>query len=150
MTHALPAALVAFMVMMGPATSQTLTTVESKFAVKETADRLAAELEKRGIRVAARIDHAAGAKAVGLDMPPTEVIMFGNPRLGTPLMLAQPGVAIELPMKMLIWQDKGGKVMVGYGPPSELKARYQISGQDEPLNAMTGALAGLAKAASGQ
>lgn len=142
--------IVALMLTILPAMSQTLTTVESKFAVKETADRLAAELEKRGIRLAARIDHAAGAKAVGLDMQPTEVIMFGNPRLGTPLMLAQPSVAIELPMKILIWQDKSGKVMVGYTAPSDLKARYQISGQDEPLNTMAGALSGLAKVASGQ
>jgi uncharacterized protein (DUF302 family) len=148
--RAVSAGLLALMLTIVPAASQTLTTVESKFTVKETGERLVAELEKRGIRVAARIDHAAGAKAAGLDMPPTEVIMFGNPRLGTPLMLAQPSVAIELPMKMLIWQDKSGKVMIGYAPPSDLKARYQISGQDEPINMMTGALAGLAKAASGQ
>ncbi len=150
MMRTFSAGLVALMVTAVPATSQMLTTMESKFAVKETGDRLAAELEKRGIRVAARIDHAAGAKAAGLDMPPTEVIMFGNPRLGTPLMLAQPSVAIELPMKMLIWQDKSGKVMIGYTPPSDLKARYQINGVDEPLNMMTGALSGLAKAATGQ
>jgi uncharacterized protein (DUF302 family) len=80
-------------------------------------------------------------------MPPTEVIMFGNPRLGTPLMLAQPSVAIELPMKMLVWQDKGGKVMIGYLPPSVLKDRYQISGQEKTLETMEGALAGLAKIA---
>lgn len=150
MMRAASASLLALILTIAPATSQTLTTLESKFTVKETADRLAAELEKRGIRLAARIDHAAGAKAAGLDMPPTEVIMFGNPRLGTPLMLAQPSVAIELPMKVLIWQDRSGKVMVGYTPPSDLKVRYQISGQDEPLNAMTGALSGLAKVASGQ
>jgi uncharacterized protein (DUF302 family) len=83
-------------------------------------------------------------------MPPTEVVMFGNPKLGTPLMLAQPSVAIELPMKMLIWQDKAGKVWIGYSPPSALASRYQISGQDEPLKTMAGALQGLAKAASGQ
>eukprot|EP01035_Chromulina_nebulosa_P058018 gene58018-79471_t len=112
----------------------------ARFAVKETSDRLAAELEKRGIRIAARIDHAAAAKAVGLDMPPTEVILFGNPRLGTPLMLAQPSVAIELPMKMLVWQDATGKVTIGYTPPSALKERHQITGQDEPLTAMAGAL----------
>lgn len=150
MMRALSTGLFALTLTIAPATSQMLTSVESKFAVKETAERLAAELEKRGIRVAARIDHAAAAKAAGLDMPPTEVIMFGNPRLGTPLMLAQPTVAIELPLKMLIWQDKSGKVMIGYTPPSDLKARYKISGQDEPINMMTGALSGLAKAASGQ
>lgn len=60
--------------------------MESKYDVKETLDRLAAELDKRGIKVATRIDHVAGAKAVGMELPPTEVLMFGNPRLGTPLM----------------------------------------------------------------
>lgn len=142
--------LAALLLTSATALSQPLTTVESRFAVKETSDRLAAELEKRGIRIAARVDHAAAAKAVGLDMPPTEVILFGNPRLGTPLMLAQPSVAIELPMKMLVWQDVNGKVMVGYTPPSALKERHQINGQDKPLTAMAGALAGLAKAAGGQ
>ncbi len=81
MTRALAMSLAALLLTSATALSQNLTTVESRFAVKETSDRLAAELEKRGIRIAARIDHAAAAKAVGLDMPPTEVIMFGNPRL---------------------------------------------------------------------
>src|SRR5690606_33638301 len=86
-----------------------LVTVESNFDVAETVERLAAALEGKGIKVAARIDHAAGAKAAGLDMPPTQVVMFGNPKLGTPLMLANPDIAIDLPMKMVIWQDAGGK-----------------------------------------
>lgn len=140
---------VAALVLTSAATlAEPLTTVESRFAFKETGDRLTSELEKRGIKVAARIDHAASARSVGLDMLPTEVIMFGNPRLGTPLMLAQPSVAIELPMKMLIWQDSAGKVMIGYTPASALKDRYRISGQDEVLKTVEGALAGLAKIAS--
>ena len=150
MMHNLLYAVAASMLMTVTALAQPLTTVESRFSVKETSDRLGSEIERRGIRVAARIDHAAGAKSAGLDMPPTEVIMFGNPKLGTPLMLAQPSVAIELPMKMLVWQDKSGKVMIGYLPPSVLKDRYQISGQDETLKTMQGALAGLAKAAGQQ
>lgn len=149
MMRTFSAGLVALSLMATAAAAQAITAMESKFAVKETADRLAAELDKRGIKIAARIDHAAGAKAAGLDMPPTEVIMFGNPKLGTPLMLAQPSVAIDLPMKMLIWQDKTGKVWIGYTAPSALKDRYQITGQDEPLKSMAGALDGLAKAASG-
>lgn len=150
MMRTLATGLTALALMTTAASSQALTVMESKFGVKETGDRLAAELGKRSINVAARVDHAAGAKAAGLEMPPTEVIMFGNPKLGTPLMLAQPSVAIELPMKMLIWQDKGGKVWIGYSPPAALKERYKISGQDEPLKTMAGALQGLAKAASGQ
>ena len=150
MFHVVLSAVAASMLMSVTAFAQTLTTFESRFPVKETSDRLVSELERRGIKVAARIDHAAAAKSAGLDMPPTQVIMFGNPKLGTPLMLAQPSVAIELPMKMLVWQDKGGKVMIGYQAPSALKDRYQISGHDETLKTMEGALAGLAKAAGQQ
>lgn len=149
MIRTLATALIALAMLTTAASAQALTMRESKFAVKETADRLVAELDKRGIKVAARVDHAAGAKAVGLDMPPTEVVMFGNPKLGTPLMLAQPSVAIDLPMKMLIWQDKDGKVWIGYTPPSALQESHRISGQEGPLNTMAGALEGLAKAASG-
>lgn len=126
-----------------------LTKVESKFSVKETSDRLAKALEDKGIKVAARIDHAAGAKAAGLEMPATEVVMFGNPKLGTPLMLANPEVAIDLPMKALIWQDKAGKVWLGYLSADALKQRYALSGQEEPLKAMAGALAAFSKAATG-
>lgn len=142
--------LIASTLSVPSAHAQTLTTLESKFAVKETGDRLAAELDKRGIKVVARIDHAAGAKAVGLEMPPTEVVMFGNPKLGTPLMLAEPSVAIDLPMRMLIWLDKDGKVRVGYTPPAALKDRYHVNGQDDVFKTIDGALAGLARVASGQ
>ena len=127
----------------------TLTIVESKFAVKETADRLAKAVEEKGLKVAARVDHAAGAKAAGLDMPPTEVVMFGNPKLGTPLMLANPEIAIDLPMKIVVWQDKAGKVWLGYVAPDAMKARYAIKDKDEAFKLMSGALAAFAKAASG-
>jgi uncharacterized protein (DUF302 family) len=150
MTRALAIGLAALLLTSASALSQNLATIESRFAVNETSNRLAAELERRGIRVAARIDHAAAAKAAGLDMPPTELIMFGNPRLGTPLMVAQPSVAIELPMKMLVWQDGAGKVMIGYTPPAALAERYKIAGHDSVFTAMAGVLSGVAKVASGQ
>ena len=134
----------------GSAQSQALVMRESKFSVKETLDRLAAEIEKRGMKVAARIDHAAGAKAVGMDMPPAEVVMFGNPKLGTPLMLSAPSIAIDLPMKMIAWQDKADKVWIGYTAPETLKERYRITDRDEVFKTMAGALDGLAKAAAGQ
>ena len=130
--------------------AQALVVRESRFSVKETLDRLAAELEKRGMKVAARIDHAAGAKTVGMDMPPTEVVMFGNPKLGTPLMLSAASIAIDLPMRMVAWQDKAGKVWIGYTAPDMLKQRHGIADRDEQFQAMAGALDGLAKAASGQ
>lgn len=125
-------------------------TQASKFTVEETADRLTKAIEAKGIKVAARIDHAAGAKAAGLELPPTVVVMFGNPKLGTPLMQADPRIGIDLPMKMLVWQDKAGKVWLGYTPPSTLRARYGLKGQGpvEALKAMSGALEGFAKAAT--
>jgi uncharacterized protein (DUF302 family) len=132
------------------AMAENLTTLESKFSVKETADRLAAVVEEKGLKVAARIDHAAGAKAAGMEMPATEVVMFGNPKLGTPLMLANPQLAIDLPMKVVVWQDASGKVMVGYVEPAELGKRHSLSGQDEIIQKMSGALAGFAKQAAGQ
>jgi uncharacterized protein (DUF302 family) len=132
------------------ALAEKLVALESKFDVKQTLDRLAAELEKRGIKVAARIDHAAGAKAVGMELPPTEVLMFGNPKLGTPLMQSAPAIGIDLPMKMLAWQDKAGKVWIGYAAPEALKERHGISDRDEIFKSMAAALDDLARSASGQ
>jgi uncharacterized protein (DUF302 family) len=135
---------------VAPAHAESLVKHESKFSVKETMDKLAVALEGRGIKVVARVDHAAGAKAVGMDLPPAEVMMFGNPKLGTPLMQSNPAIGIDLPMKVLAWQDSGGKVWIGYTAPDALKARYAITDRDEAFKAMAGALDGLAKAATGQ
>ena len=130
--------------------AEKLVTIESKFSVKETLDRLTAALDQRCIKSVVRVDHAAGAKAVGMELPPTEVLMFGNPKLGTPLMQSNPKIGVDLPMKMLAWQDKTGKVWLGYAAPDALKARYGINDRDEAFKAMTAALQALAKAASGQ
>lgn len=137
-----------------PAAAQaegTMKTIASKFTVEETAERLAKAIEGKGIKVAARFDHAAGDKAAGLELPPTVVGLFGNPKLGTPLMQADPRIGIDLPMKVLVWQDKAGKVWLGYTPASRLQARYGIEGDAQvgALKAMSGALEGFAKAASG-
>ena len=135
----------------GAAQAQSLLmTTESKVPVKETADRLIKAIEEKGLKVAARVDHATAAKSAGMEMPPAEVVLFGNPKLGTPLMLSNPEIAIDLPMKMLIWQDKAGKVQVGYVGPDALKARYGIKDRDEAFATMTGALAAFAKAAAGK
>jgi uncharacterized protein (DUF302 family) len=88
------------------------------------------------------------AKAVGLELRPTEVLLFGNPKLGTPLMQANRHVAIDLPMRVLVWEDDGGKVWIGYTPPSTLKARYRIEGRDDILKTLTGALEAFTDAAS--
>jgi uncharacterized protein (DUF302 family) len=81
---------------------------------------------------------------------PTEVIIFGNPKLGTPLMQSDQRAGLDLPMKVLAWQDASGKVFIGYAGPAALKARYQLDGQDTVLAAMTQALDGLTTAAAGK
>jgi len=120
----------------------------SKYSVKETVDRLTAALKDKGITPVARVDHAAAAKGVGLELKPTEVLLFGNPKLGTPLMQANRHVAIDLPMKVLIWEDDGGKVWIGYTPSETLKTRYKIEGRDDMLKTMAGALEAFASAAA--
>ena len=125
-----------------------LTAKPSKYPVKETVDRLTTALKDKGIAPAARIDHAAAAKAAGLELRPTEVLLFGNPKLGTPLMQTNRHVAIDLPMRVLVWEDDGGKVWIGYTPPSTLKTRYKIDGRDDILKTLTEALEAITDAAS--
>src|ERR1700737_1624537 len=87
-----------------------LTIKPSKYPVKETLDRLTIVLKDKGITPVARIDHAAAARASGLELKPIEVLLFGNPKLGTPLMQANPHIAVDLPMRVLAWEDGAGKV----------------------------------------
>jgi uncharacterized protein (DUF302 family) len=112
----------------------------SRYPVPETVDRLVAVLQSKGMTVFARIDHAAEAEKVELKMRPTQLLIFGNPKGGTPLMAAAPTVAIDLPFKALAWEDAGGKVWLGYNSPPYLKERHRIEGKDEALKALAGAL----------
>ena len=120
---------------------------ESKLSVKDTIDALVKALEAKGIKFAARVDHAAGAKAVSMELAPSEVLLFGNPMLGTPLMQSNPEIGLDLPMKVLAYTDKGGKVMVAYINPDALKARYGITDRDPQFKAMAGALEAFTAAA---
>ncbi len=113
---------------------------QSPHSVSKTLDRLTAVMQKKGITIFARVNHAAGAKKAGMDMKPTELLIFGNPKLGTPLMLAKREIGVDLPLKALAWQDDGGKVWLGYTTPAALKARHGVSGRDEIFKKMTGAL----------
>lgn len=122
---------------------ETLVVKESTHSVKDTLDALTKAIEAKGLKVFARVDHAAGAKAAGMEMAPAEVLMFGNPKLGTPLMQAKPEIGIDLPLKVLAWQDSGGKVRIGYTAPDTLKVRYGVAGKDEVFATMTKALDGL-------
>jgi uncharacterized protein (DUF302 family) len=103
-----------------------LTTVESHFGPKETLDRLEADVKAKGLTVFARIDHAAGAAAVGLTLLPTAVLIFGNARGGTPLMQSSQLIGIELPLKVLVWQDTSGKTWLSYVDPANLAKRYGL------------------------
>src|SRR5438270_13595181 len=94
-----------------------LTTVPSHFAPKETMDRMEAEIGERGMNVFARIDHAAGAAEVGLKLRPTELILFGNALGGTPLMQSVQTVGIDLPLKVLVWQDAEAEPWISYNEP---------------------------------
>ncbi|MEH1766006.1 DUF302 domain-containing protein [Nostoc sp.] len=99
----------------------------SPYAVTETIDRLAAILQAKGITVFARIDQQAEAEKVELSLPPTQLLLFGNPKAGTPLMVAEPTIALDLPLKILAWEATDGKVWVSYNDPNYLKQRFSLS-----------------------
>lgn len=123
-------------------------TVRSCFTVRETANRLERELEENGMTIFARIDHAASAESVGLELRPTELLIFGNPNAGTPLMQCSQSVAIDLPQKMLIWQDESGTVWLSYNDPHYLAERHELQGCDENIGIIAEALANFAEAAA--
>lgn len=98
----------------------------SRYSVPETLRRLEAALQARGVTVFARVDHSGEAEKVGLKMNPTQLLIFGSPKAGTPLMVASPTLAIDLPLKALAWQDAEGKVWLSYNTPEFLKQRHNI------------------------
>ena len=126
-----------------------LITKKSNYSVKETLDRLTDALGKKGIKVMARVDHTANAKSVNLTLRPTEVLIFGNPKLGTPLMSSKQTAGIDLPMKALAWQDEKGQVWLTYNDPKYLTGRHGIGDQDKVKTKMTGALDKLTSEATG-
>lgn len=113
---------------------------KSPYPVVKTLDRLTAVLESKGITVFARVDHAAGAQKAGQSLPPTEVLIFGNPKLGTPLMTANRRIGLDLPMKALAWEDDTGQVRIGYLAPQDLAKRHGIENRADIIEKMTGAL----------
>lgn len=109
-----------------------LITVSSAHGVKETIDRFENDMKSKGMTIFARIDHAAGAEAVGLTLRPTELLIFGNAKAGTPLMQSHQTLGIDLPLKVLAWEDAAGKVWLSYNEPGWLAARHgdQLNGGD--------------------
>ena len=123
-------------------------TLESNYSVKETANKFESIIEKKGLTLFARIDHQQNAAGVNLELRPTELIIFGNPKVGTPLMQCSQQVAIDLPQKVLIWKDEKGTVRLSYNNPEYLKERHQIEGCNKVINKISNVLKALTKAAS--
>jgi uncharacterized protein (DUF302 family) len=96
----------------------------SPHSVPETIQRLSALLKSKGVAIFALIDHSGEAEKAGLKMRPTQLLIFGNPKGGTPLMLAAPSTAIDLPLKALVWEDADGKVWLSYNSPDYLQQRH--------------------------
>ncbi len=113
-------------VLPGAATDNGLVNKPSNHSVDETVDRIKNILQSKGITLFALIDHSGEAEKVGMKMPPTKLLIFGNPKGGTPLMLAAPSIAIDLPLKILVWEDKQGKVWLTYNSPEYLMKRHGL------------------------
>jgi uncharacterized protein (DUF302 family) len=111
-------------------------------SVDETVARLQTMLQEKGVQVFVLIDHSGEAKRAGIEMRPTKLLIFGSPKAGTPLMLAAPTIAIDLPMKLLVWEDTGGQVWITYNTPAYLQKRHALP---QNLAAALGAVEALAK-----
>ena len=123
-----------------------LTTIPSGYGPKETMDRLETEIKARGMTVFARIDHAAGATEVGLSLRPTELLVFGSARAGTPLMQVNQAIGIDLPLKVLVWEDATGKTWLSYNDPSWLAKRHGLGADaNRTVDAMVATLNAVAK-----
>lgn len=114
----------------------------------ETADRLVAALTKRGIAVLARIDHAAAAAKAGMSLRPTEVLIFGNPRAGTPLMQAAQTIGIDLPLRALVFEDSESRTWIAYNDPEWLAGRHHVGEAKQTLENMSSALAAIVQEAA--
>ena len=125
-----------------------LISVKSAHDVKSTADRLKKVLKEKGMTVFARINHALGAQKAGKKLLPTELLIFGNPKVGAPLMQCNRTAAIDLPQKALIWQDDKGQVWLTYNDPQYLMRRHKLEGCKKVIDKIKGALANFANIAA--
>ncbi len=114
-------------------------------SVDETISRLQSMLQEKGVQIFALIDHSGEAKRAGIDMRSTKLLIFGSPKAGTPLMLASPSIAIDLPLKLLVWEDAGGQVWISYNTPEYLQKRHALP---QNLSDALGAVEALAKNAA--
>jgi uncharacterized protein (DUF302 family) len=126
-----------------------LISIPSNHGAEETMARLEAEIKARGLTVFARIDHAAGAAAVGMPLRPTDLLIFGNAKGGTPLMQSNQSIGIDLPLKALVWHDSSGKTWLSYNDPAWLADRHALPAEAEPtIKALSAMLKTVAAAAT--
>jgi len=111
---------------MAPNTDNGIVNKRSNHSVDETLEKLKGILQAKGVTIFTIVDHSGEAKKVGLEMPPTKLVIFGSPKAGTPLMLAAPSIAIDLPLKILIWEDTQGRSWVSYNSPAYLRERHGL------------------------
>ena len=111
---------------MEPVADNGIVDLPSHHSVDETVERLKGILQTKGVMLFATIDHSGEAEKAGMKMPPTKLLIFGNPKAGTPLMLAAPRSAIDLPLKILVWEDATGKVWISYNSPAYLAKRHGL------------------------
>ncbi len=135
------AVLVAGLVLISPASYATgLVLTRSSHSVGDTMDRLETILRTKGLKVFARIDHAAAAKEVGVDLRPTQLLLFGNPRLGSQLFTSNQLAGIDLPMKALAWEDAEGRIWLAYNDPAYIASRHGIDDRPDIVAKMSDAL----------
>ena len=125
-----------------------LLSIRSRFGPNETMDRLEAAIRAQGMEVFARIDHAAGASEAGLELRPTEVIIFGNARGGTPLMQSVQTIGIDLPLKALVWEDASGTTWLSYNEPSWIAQRHGVANAEPVVSKMSAALSAMSRKAT--
>jgi uncharacterized protein (DUF302 family) len=125
-----------------------LVTTPSVHGAAETVERLKSLLSQKKIQVFAEIDHAAGAQKAGLSLRPTHLLIFGNPQAGTPLMQSRQTIGLDMPLRVLVWEDAAGKVWLTYHRPEFLAQRHRVLDQDEAVKALGAGIAALARAAA--
>ena len=144
----MPAILVVLIMTVSAYAAEGMVDVKSSFGVKETGDRIESVLKEKGMTIFNRVKHSEAAKKVGVELKEAELIIFGNPKVGSPLMKCQQSVAIDLPQKALIWKDSEGNTWISYNDPRYLKKRHNISNCEEVISKIEKALVGIAKAAA--
>ena len=140
--------ILAASVPVGSFAADGMISVKSAHDVATTIEKLKTVVESKGMKVFGQVDHQAGAASVDISLRPTRVLIFGNPKVGSPLMNCSQTIAIDLPQKALVWEKENGEVWLSYNDPEYLKARHATTGCDEVLGKVAGALGKFAAAAT--